>query len=133
MRRDNEQFRQAKAQIVLIGMGSPEHAHTFRENLALDFMILSDPKKQAYRAYGLTLQMNLAREITNVHSGFRFIRDSLRHGMAKPASEQDLMQLGGTFIADPDGIIRFAYASLRASDTPTTANLLLAIAAPRGI
>ncbi len=124
MRRDKSIYDAAGLQIVLIGMGTPEQARQFQRSLALPFTILSDPGKQSYRAFGLTRRLNLAREL-NPQSLSRFVTDVARYGVAR--TDQDVMQLGGVFVVDRAGIVRFAFTALRASDRPSTDEIITAL------
>ncbi len=105
-------------------MGTPEQARQFQRSLALPFTILSDPGKQSYRAFGLTRRLNLAREL-NPQSLSRFVTDVARYGVAR--TDQDVMQLGGVFVVDRAGIVRFAFTALRASDRPSTDEIITAL------
>jgi peroxiredoxin len=119
--RDKEQYAAAGLQIVLVGLGMPQQARQFRDALDLPFMILSDPDKQSYRAFGLTRRLNLGREI-NAQSLSRFVHDVTRYGVGK--TDQDMLQLGGVFVVDRAGIVRFSFAALRASDQPALADVI---------
>ncbi len=121
MRRDKEHYDAADLHIVLIGLGTPDKARDFRQSLALPFTVLCDPEKQSYRAFGLLRRINVLRE-ANPTSVRRVFADSAQYGGAW--TNQDMMQLGGVFVVDRAGIIRFAFEALRASDQPATADVL---------
>ena len=112
--------------IVLVGLGTPEKAKEFRDRLDLPFVILSDPDKHAYEEYGLTFRLNFARELARpVETATNFFRDVSRHGVG--ATDQDIGQLGGIFVIDTSGTVRYAFRQLRASDHPPSADLIAAI------
>ncbi|MBA3823311.1 MAG: AhpC/TSA family protein [Ktedonobacterales bacterium] len=124
LRRDEAKYRAAGAQIVLVGLGEPDKAAAFRRELDLPFTVICDPDKAVYRAYGLTRRMNLLREATPSNVA-RYASDAARYGMA--LTEQDMFQLGGVFVIDRAGIVRFAFTAMRAADFPPTLTLLAAI------
>lgn len=123
MRRDTQRYEAAGLQIVLVGLGSPEKAAQFRKALGLPFTVLCDPDKTAYQAFGLTRRMRLATE-ARLQGIVRVIADTARYGGA--LTEQDMVQLGGVFIIDRTGHVRFAYAALRAADRPALEDVLAA-------
>ena len=121
LRRDAAKYRAAGGQVVLVGLGEPEKAAAFRDDLGLPFTVLCDADKATYRAYGLTRRLNFFRE-ANPAAVSRFIGDVARYGTA--LTEQDMFQLGGVFVIDRAGIVRFTFTALRAADFPPTAELL---------
>ncbi len=121
LHRDEKEYAAAGLQIVLIGLGVPEKARQFQQELDLPFTVLCDPTKQSYSAFGLTRRMSLLREL-RPQSASRFVTDVRQHGGA--ATEQDMLQLGGVFVVDRAGLVRFAFAALRASDQPALADVV---------
>ena len=83
--------------------------------------MLCDPEKVSYRAFGLLRRLNLLREI-NPLSALHFVADASRYGVA--GTEQDMMQLGGVFVVDHLGTVRYVFESMRASEQPKTADVL---------
>lgn len=125
LRRDQQQFARAGMRVVLIGLGDPTKAREFRDTFALPFTILADPEKTAFRAYDLIYRMRLRQEALNPDSVLKTLARTPRYGWAM--TEQDIFQLGGVFVVDRTGIIRFAYRSLRAADHPPHAAIIASI------
>jgi peroxiredoxin len=123
LRRDKRKYAAAGVQIVLVGLGTPDKARQFRKDLDLPFTVLCDPAKTSYQAFGLTRRMQLSRE-ARLQGVVQVIGDLARYGGA--ITDQDMVQLGGVFIVDRTGRIRFAYTALRAADRPTLADVLAA-------
>jgi len=126
LRDDRERFAAAGLQIVAIGQGSAATTREFAARMELPFPLLADPRREAYRAYGLT-SMQLRREL-NPGSLMRGLQAVRRYGAAA-AQDQDPRQLGGVFVIDTDGVIRYAFRQQRMSDVPPNDDLLRAIAA----
>ena len=104
-------------------MGTPERAQAFRSALHLPFTVLADPEHRAYYAFGLrqTSAMNEA----SLPAVTSLVAHGLRYGgMISPVHH--MTQLGGTFIIDRSGTIRFSYRSERSSDYPSIAMILQA-------
>ena len=125
LRRDEAKYRAAGGQIVLVGLGEPDKAASFRADLDLPFPVLCDTDRAVYRAYGLTRRMNLLREVASPAGVAHYAGDIARYGIA--LTEQDMFQLGGVFIIDRAGTLRFTFTAMRAADFPPTLTLLGAI------
>ncbi len=121
MRQDYDRYTTAGLEIIAIGMGSPRRTAAFRRELELPFPMLSDPRRVSYHAYGL-LKMSLRREAT-IASAMHFARNVARHGGAHEP-DQNMLQLGGIFVVDPQGIVRYAFRSARAHEYPTAEKLV---------
>lgn len=128
MRREEAQYAAADLQIVLIGLGTPDKAREFRQLLELPFQVLCDPEKISYQAFGLLRRLNLLREVSPL-SAWNFVADATRYGVA--GTNQDMRQLGGVFVVDRAGTVRFTFESMRASERPETAAVLRSIALNR--
>ena len=124
MRDEYERFEAANLQVVAIGQGSPDKTKAFRAELELPFPLLSDPRRSAYKAYGLT-RVDMRRE-ASIKGISRSIKSTLKYGAAR-SSDQDMLQLGGAFVVNTDGIICFAHRSSRMSDIPSNEMLLAAV------
>ena len=121
MRDDYDYFEQAGLEVVAIGMGSPSRTREFRSSLMLPYSLLCDPRRVAYEAYGL-IKMSLLRE-ARPNSVVRLMDAVRRHGGAREP-EQPMRQLGGVFVVDTTGIVRYAFRSHRASEHPDNEELL---------
>lgn len=124
LRDDWRRFEEAGLGIVAIGQGSAARSREFRARMALPFPLLADPRRLAFRAYGLW-QMSL-REEANMTSLARVVQATIKHGVAA-SSDQDMRQLGGAFVVGTDGIVRYAHRARRASDHPPHDALIAAI------
>lgn len=133
MRRSYDDLRQAGAEVVLISFAQGEPLRAFARQMDLPFPVLSDPQRQAYRAYGLargrwwnligprtlwaylglTLRGRLWTWVT-----------LLRRGQLGRGVVNDPYQLGGDFVIDARGTIRFAYRSSGPADRAPVGQLL---------
>jgi len=116
------------ARIAAITFASPERAKFYLQETPYPFPVLSDPTLSAYRAFGL----DRARWTTMLRPGVigRYLKAMLRGWMPKkPHKGDDLLQLGGDFILDAAGILRYAHPSAEPTDRPSAAALLAALRA----
>ena len=125
MQEDVERFRQAGVELVAIGMGSPGLIRQLRARMGLPFALLSDQQLAAYRAYHL-LRMKGWREV-NLTTATRYAGRILRHGVGLSPGE-DRHQLGGAFVVDREGTVRYAFRAQRSAELPAH-DELLAVAA----
>lgn len=83
--------------------------------------MLADPRRVAYTAYSL-LNMDMKRR-ASFSQLKHTVQATLAHGAAI-SRDQDMRQLGGVFVVDVEGIIRFAHRSLNVDDVPQPRQLL---------
>jgi peroxiredoxin len=121
MRRDWERFRAAGLGIVVVTLGTPGRVAEFAQEWSLPFPLLADPRRQAYAAYGLG-KLSFRHE-SNITSAARAASAALRYGVAREA-EQDMLQLGGVFVVDTEGVIRYTFRAERAAEFPPSDELL---------
>lgn len=119
----------AGVQLVAIGQGSAARTREFAAQVQLPFLLLADPRRAAYRAFGLD-QLRFWREL-RPGSLAHTLQAARRYGGGYEP-EQDARQLGGAFVVERDGVIRFAFRQQRISDRPPLEALLAAAAAAAG-
>jgi hypothetical protein len=124
LRAHEGEFKAKRAALAAIGLGDHRYARLFREETGIDFPLLVDEEREAYRAAGLKsasllhlLRSDNARARRHARaSGFR------QHEMGK-----NPFQLGGSFVFGPGNVDRFAHVSETFSDNATPATLLAAL------
>lgn len=123
MRRANPELQAAGLAVALIGMGTPEATVAFSREVAAPFPILADPERRAYRAYGL-IEAG-ASQFFQPAAGKAMIGALLRGNRGdKPVG--DVRQLGGAFVIDRDGTVRWGQPSTFAGDHASPAALIAA-------
>jgi peroxiredoxin len=128
LRREYKRFEAAGLGIVAVGMGTPPRTKDFRASMGLPFPLLGDPRRQSYQRYGL-LRMDF-REVS-AGNALRVARAIARYGGAA-SFDQDMAQLGGVFVVDTAGIVRYSHRAGQAHDNPAPDELLRAAAAMGG-
>ena len=116
-------FRERGAELVVVGNGTPAHAAQFREDERLDFPLLVDPELRAYRAAGLR------RGVLDTMGPRTFVGAlrALRSGARQGAVRGDPWQLGGAFVIEPSGKVRFRHVCRDASDHPPVERIVEAL------
>lgn len=108
------------AQVVAISFGTPYWAQAWLQETEAPFPLLLDPSHESYRAFGLMSSRWRALSPRTLLYYFR----AMRSGEEILDSRGDIKQLGGNFIVDRDGIVRFSYASKEPVDRPEVEMLL---------
>ena len=83
--------------------------------------VLADPGRVAYHAFGL-FRLPWYRVFT-IRAAVMYLGFFL-HGRRPGRPGQDVMQQGGDFIVDGEGIVRFAHRGRRTDDRPPPADLI---------
>jgi peroxiredoxin len=132
LRDDRKRFEEAGAAIVLIGLGPADRAAWFCEDKAIPFACLADPDKVAYAAYGL--RTATLTEVLRAENALKYIRLNLnRETRQRPAKAgEDVLQLGGTFVVDTGGVIRYAHRNRHTGDNPPDDEVLNALESLKG-
>ena len=104
--------------VIVVGHGTPDELSTHHADLPREVVLVADPEQALYRAFQprrLTRASQLRIRLRSIPIG---IRHALRGGrIVRPG--QDLLQLGGDAIVEPDGTIRWVHLSQRADDRPS--------------
>jgi hypothetical protein len=124
LREHEQDFQKKGAKLIAIGLGDANYARQFREDAKIDFPLLIDDKRQAYRAVELKKAslLHLLRK-ANAAARQRAKSDGHRqHRLGK-----DPFQLGGSFVFAPGNVDRFVHVSETFGDNASPADILAAI------
>lgn len=140
LRRDEERFRSAGAQIGLVGHGASGDGAAFLSDRRLPFPLLLDPDRAAYRSYGLV--QGKALQVLGPQVFLPWIRAEVSSETRQRGLKGgSFFQMPGTFVIDRGGVVRLnqglvrlAHRSRHVADTPsneTILGLVSALAAER--
>lgn len=129
MRKHEEKFREHGANLAAIGLGDRNYARLFREETGIDFPLLIDEQRVAYRAAGL----RSANLLHMLRSENKVARDRARSGGYRQHKlGQNPFQLGGSFVLGPGKVDRYVHVSQTFGDNaPIEALLAATEAEPR--
>ena len=105
--------------MLLISFGPRYIAEHWRYPLGVNYPLLLDTDRTTYRAYGLTSSVWGS-------FGLRATWYYIRH-LRLPNIKGNPVQLGGDFVLDSDGVLRFIHCSRHAADRPPIEQLLAAL------
>jgi peroxiredoxin len=124
LRRSKNSFAKAKAQVVLVGMGTLLESAEFAAKFNVPFPIVADPEKKLYRKFELNQMSTLEFFSPSVAlKGVAAIVGG--HGIGRPRG--DVRQLPGVFIIDTAGQIVFSHFSKDPADHPDAKTILAAL------
>lgn len=112
--------------IVVVTFTDPANLDAYAELHDLAIPLLSDPTRNAYRAYGLG-RGSVAR-VWGWKAARRYVeifRSKGLDGLRRP--NEDTLQLGGDFVVDPDGLLTYGFWGEGPDDRPTVDQLLAAV------
>ncbi len=127
MRDHWQEFEKMGATALVISFAQVEELARFRSNLNLPFPIAADPEQLAYREYDLgkgnTWQVWHPKTVLK-YLGYAASGKKIE----RPKTGEDLNQLGGDFLIDAQGVLGYAFRSLRPDHRPPMSELTTALA-----
>ena len=125
MRVSEEEFKKKGARLAVVGLGDASYAKFFREKTGIQFPLLIDDKREAYKTVGL-------RHASLLHLLRRDNMQARRRAQAAGHKQhrlgKDPLQLGGSFVFAPGNKDLFVHVSETFGDNASPEDLLKAIA-----
>jgi peroxiredoxin len=126
-----EQIEKAGLGIAVITQGTPEATAEFARQHAPGLLMLCDPERKAYQAYGLE-RGNLFQTFLNPKVWSAISRSRKKgYKVETPPEGQDAMQMSGTFIISPSGQVELPYYYDHIADHPPLELLLSGVLSTR--
>ena len=121
MRQKHGEFEARGAAVLAVSFEPRDRLFQLSRQLQLPFPLLSDQERDSYRAYGL--QRGYWRQIFSPQTVLAYVK-LLVQGRLYHFRRSDLRQLGGDFIVDPEGVIRYQNRSAAPHDRPSVDELM---------
>lgn len=118
LRHSYPKFRELNAEVLAVAAVGLGPLEKFARELELPFPVLSDAKAETYRVFGLG--KGLAIRPRTPFQFARLVWNEKR--LYKPVG--NVMQIGGDFIVDDAGLIRYAHSSEDPTDRPDAEQLI---------
>ena len=115
-----EEINSLNTDIVAVSFGTPYWANVWLEETEAPFPIWLDPEKESYEVYGMITSKWAAWGPANLW----FYAKAFMRGEKTKGDRGETGQMGGNFIVDKNGIVRFAYPSKNPTDRPEVAKLM---------
>ena len=127
LHRARDEFRDAGANLVLIGQRTPQHAAEFRRRQHLDLTILADDKRETYAIAGT--KVGTVGELIGPKVVARSLVATAKTGKVQSKTDGHTAQLGGTLVIAPDGRVTWSHIAHDASDNASPEEILEAVRA----
>jgi hypothetical protein len=107
-----------------VGLGDLSHARHFRDETGIEFPLLVDERREAYRAAGLR-----SGSLWHLLDPFnaRARKRARARGVRQHRLGRNPFQLGGSFVFGPGPVDRFAHLSRTFGDNAAVEELLAAV------
>jgi hypothetical protein len=110
-------------EVLVVSFTSPKQIAAFLADIPQPFPVVSDPERKAYQAFSLGAT-NL-RGFLRLGVIWHYLKLIFRGWIPKgPSENADVWQLGGDFLIDAAGKLRYAHPSKDSADRPSNAELL---------
>lgn len=106
--------------VLTVTFGTPYWAKAWLQETQAPLTIWLDPEKQSYDTYGMNRSFWASWGPKNLW----FYAKAMLRGEETFGNRGDTHQLGGDFIVDKHGVVRFAYPSSDPTDRPPVSQLL---------
>lgn len=121
MRRRYGEVQATDTDVVAISFEPEDRLAQLARQLQLPFVVLSDSERQTYRKYGLArVTWTQAFSPGTVWTYIKLLVRGRRYQFRR----SDLRQMGGDFIIDGHGIVRFEHRTQAPHDRPSVEQLL---------
>lgn len=111
------------ATVVVISFGCKEGAEKWLEETKCKYSMLLDPERKVYSFFGLKKSVYKVWSV----SSLLYYAEKIAQGIQLPKPYEDMHddphQMGGDFIIDKNGKIKFMHPSQAARDRPTVEKL----------
>jgi hypothetical protein len=126
LRASEAAFKEKDASIAVVGLGDAKYAGFFREKTGIDFPLLIDDKREAYKTVGLK-HANLLHLLRKDNAQARRRAQAAGHKQHKLG--KDPFQLGGSFVFAPGNKDLFVHVSDTFGDNANPQDILAALSA----
>ena len=121
MRSRYEDIKVQNAEVVVISFGAEFWVKVWQEQTQAPFPLLLDQERKAYRAYGLEQSVLRSWGLKNL---WYYAKAVVQRKPLYDSHGEDTSQLGGDFIIDNSGILRYTHPSQEPTDRPAIEQLL---------
>lgn len=125
MQAQKEAFDERGVRVVVVSFAQPDRLAGYQAQHQWPFVVLADPERKAYQAFGLR-QLSWLRVFSP--ATLKLYWSLLRKGRKlRSYGQDDYYQGGGDFVLDREGNLLFSHPSRDPSDRPSAKCLLEAV------
>ncbi len=123
MREAYSEFQARGAEVAIVTIDAPAQVAALCQRYRCEFPCLSDPRAEAYRAFGL--ERGGVAQLVTPRIIWRAAVSALKGNYGGPIGE--IFQMGGTFVIDREGVVRYRYRNRDAADNAPLAEVVAAL------
>ena len=116
-------IREAGAELVIVGNGTPDMARAFNDELGLEAPLYTDPTRRTYALAGFKRGVLATFSAKGVAHAAR----AWRRGFRQTATRGDALQQGGLLVVERGGRILYAHRDSEAGDLASNDEVLAAL------
>ena len=124
MRAHEQDFHSKGANLAAVGLGDANYAKAFREETGIDFPLLVDAEREAYKAVELK-KANIFHLFRGDNAAAR--KRAKAGGFSQKKLGENPFQLGASFVFAPGNVDKFVHISQTFGDNAPMADLLKAL------
>ena len=109
------------AEVIAVSFEPRDRLFQLARQVRTTFQLLSDPERDIYRAYGLT--RGSFSQLLSPGTVLAYVK-LLARGRLYHIRRSDLRQMGGDFVIDADGVVRYQHRSAAPHDRPSVQELM---------
>ena len=121
MRDHNEKFDKAGIEIVLVGLGDQKQSEAFKKEMEFSFPLICDKEMELFKSFSVKKSSYLGMLSPGLL--FKGLK-TMAQGNKLSTPQGDPLQLGGVYLIDTRGVVRWNYQSKDAADNPSVELLL---------
>jgi peroxiredoxin len=115
-----DELERLNVKVFLVSFSSMGYARRWIDEVCSPFHLLADREQATYKLYGLDSSLLRTWNFKIIWSYVKL----MRAGRKWRGIQGDSAQMGGDFIINTDGIVRFAYRSHDPTDRPSVKTLM---------
>ncbi len=121
MRQHYPEIQARNAEVIAVSFEPRDRLFQLARQVRTTFPLLSDPERDIYRAYGLSQGRLL--KLLSPGTVLAYLK-LLARGRLYHFRRSDLRQMGGNFVIDADGVVRYQHRSAAPHQRPSVQELL---------
>lgn len=121
MRQHYPEIQARNAVVIAVSFEPRDRLFQLARQVRTTFHLLSDPERDIYRAYRLTRSHLL--QLLSPGTVLAYVK-LLARGRMYHFRRSDLRQMGGDFVIDAEGVVRYQHRSAAPHDRPSVQELM---------
>ena len=114
-------MRERQIDVLVVTFEQAWRAEAYSKETGFPWPLLLDTDRSLYQAYGM--DRGTANEVMGIHNWWLYLKLMARGGRVRRPTD-DIYQLGGDVLIDPQGMVQLHYVGRGPADRPSIDELL---------